>query len=284
MRKCINGHIGFGKIRKCKRCGEILLANKNWRKGRIERYATRFASKAYKIYLEKGVYVLKVVMREQNPQAYIYAKKEIQMLLALIDCEYVVRLINSKIENDAVYILEDYCESVSQKIKSGALSKNSIANLGMDICRALMECREKRIYHLDIQPQNLYIDTQGRYKLGGFDAALYKEQLKSNVDLSGALDYMAPEVYYHQQYSEQAQIYSLGLVLYYLYSGSMPFSNDTEVGDAVHRRLSGEAFPSIEDDDWMNFINKACAYNKEERFATFEECLEALKKYLENLN
>ena len=286
MRKCTNGHISFGKSVKCKRCNSnILFPGEFWRYGKIDFYTKGSASEVYRVRGKDSDYILKVTLREKSQAAYDCAKDEIRMLQRLTDCKHVVELVDYKIEDDAVYLLEPYYVNISQASLPGFNKWNYfkeesiLKKLGMDICQALIECRDKGIYQLDIQPRNLYLDANGYGRLGDFSIALKKEQLENRRDLRGTLAYMAPEVFKERQYSEQAEIYSLGFLLYcMLNEGRMPFSDTMEPKASIQKRLSGEQLPFIGNKRWMDFINKACAFKREERFATLEECLEALKK------
>ena len=278
MRRCMNGHIGFGEIGTCKKCNEkMLFPNKFWKYGKVEPYATGSTSEVFKILGKEKTYVLKVVLRENKQEAYEQSKNEISILKKLRGCEHVVQLVDYKIENEAVYLLEECYERLTETFWLNLGSKTKIREWGMELCEALIECRDKGIYQLDVQPRNLYLDKAGHARLGDFSIALRKKELETTKDLRGTLAYMAPEVYYEHQYSEQAEIYSLGFLLYCLLNhGMMPFSGRSEAGDPVQRRLSGEPLPFIGGSDWMNFIEKACAWKKEARFQTLEECLQAL--------
>lgn len=279
MRKCINGHISFGSAIKCKKCNsEVLIPNKFWRYGEFLSYATGSASEVYKAIKKDKRYILKVVQKERSKEAYEYAKREVNFLKELRECEHVVRLVDWKIDANAVYLLEEYYENVSQSFRYHSDNKRQIKELGIDICQALIECRDKGIYQLDVQPRNLYVDKDGHGRLGDFSIALFEDELEQTKDLRGTLAYMAPEAYHKREYSEQAEIYSLGLVLYCMVSGGwMPFSSPFGEEDPVQKRLSGEPLPFIGGVAWMDFFNKACAFEKEERFATLEECLLAIK-------
>lgn len=295
MRKCTNGHISFGKRIKCKKCNKNnLFPSEFWRYGKIDFYTKGSASEVYRIKGKDSDYVLKVTLREKSQAAYDCAKNEIRMLQLLRDCKHVVELVDYKIDEYAVYLIEPYYENISRIFGSESSKwlfkeESSIRKLGMDICQALIECRDKGIYQLDIQPRNLYLDVNGYGRLGDFSIALKREQLENRKDLRGTLAYMAPEVYKEHRYSEQAEIYSLGFLLYcMLNEGRMPFSDTMEPNAAIQKRLTGEALPFVANANWMNFINKACAFKPEERFATLEECLEALKmlqvKYADEQN
>ena len=98
---------------------------------------------------------------------------------------------------------------------SGPIPVETAEALGRDICRALVLCSRLGIVHRDIKPQNIFVSSLGDYKLGDFGIAKIVEKTMSGTK-TGTYKYMAPEVYHNQPYGMQADIYSLGLVLYWM--------------------------------------------------------------------
>jgi serine/threonine protein kinase len=87
--------------------------------------------------------------------------------------------------------------------------------LARDLCQALIQCRRLHIVHRDIKPQNIFVSPLGDYKLGDFGIAKTIEKTMGGTK-TGTYNYIAPEVYNNQPYGHSADIYSLGLVLYWL--------------------------------------------------------------------
>ena len=165
--------------------------------------------------------------------------------------------------------------------------EETVVRLGRDIASALVLCRKHSIIHRDIKPQNIFISDNADYKLGDFGIAKTVEKTMGGTKI-GTYKYMAPEVYNNQPYGSGADIYSLGLVLYWLLNERrMPFmplppakilaGQDEQ---ARQRRLSGEKLPppahgSLE---LKRIVLKACAYDPKDRYHTADEMLEELNR------
>ena len=171
------------------------------------------------------------------------------------------------------------------KTLSGTVPEETVLKIGRDICSALVLCKKYDIVHRDIKPQNIFVSPNGDYKLGDFGIAKTVEKTMGGTKV-GTYKYMAPEVYNNRPYGTGADLYSLGLVLYWLLNDRrMPFmplppakilaGQDEE---ARQRRLSGEPLPppAHGSAELKAIVLKACAYAPEERFHSAKEMYEAL--------
>ena len=170
-----------------------------------------------------------------------------------------------------------------------ALSENvdekTVEKIAKDICSALVLCKKHNVIHRDIKPQNIFVSPHGDYKLGDFGIAKTVEKTMGGTK-TGTYKYMAPEVYNNQPYGSAVDIYSLGLVLYWLLNDRRlpflpPYPEKVKAGmeeEARNRRLVGEALPppSHGSDKLKKIVLKACAYNPKERYHSAEEMLDAL--------
>lgn len=172
------------------------------------------------------------------------------------------------------------------KTLDNAMTETEVIKFAKDICKALCACQKLNIIHRDIKPQNIFVSKNGDYKLGDFGIAKAVDKTSYGT-YAGTEKYMAPEVYANKPYGATADIYSLGLVIYWLlnnrrfpflpaYSQKITFSMDE---DARIRRLSGEKIPSPVNgsDALKSIVLKACAYNTQDRYSSAEEMLTALK-------
>ena len=164
--------------------------------------------------------------------------------------------------------------------------EETVVRLGRDIASALVLCRKHSIIHRDIKPQNIFISDNADYKLGDFGIAKTVEKTMGGTKI-GTYKYMAPEVYNNQPYGSGADIYSLGLVLYWLLNERrMPFmplppakilaGQDEQ---ARQRRLSGEKLPppAHGSQELKRIVLKACAYDPKDRYHTADEMLGELE-------
>lgn len=165
------------------------------------------------------------------------------------------------------------------------ISEEIVIKLGKDICTALCACKKFNIIHRDIKPQNIFVSSDGDYKLGDFGIAKIAEKTMYGT-YAGTRKYMAPEVYANKPYGVTADIYSLGLVLYWLLNNCrLPFlptdAKKISFGmedKAIKRRLSGEEIPApINGSDRLKaIVLKACAFNQEDRYLSPTQMMEAL--------
>ena len=171
------------------------------------------------------------------------------------------------------------------------LPAEDIFRLGMDISRALSACASVHVLHRDVKPENIFVSDDGRFKLGDFGVARRLSGTASVLSQKGTYNYMAPEVYNNQHYTETADIYSLGLVLYRLSNrGRAPFLpldkqivSYSERNAAVKRRMEGEEIPAPADAGpaLSAVIAKACRFAPEERYASAGDMASALEMALE---
>lgn len=179
---------------------------------------------------------------------------------------------------------------LAKSVKS--LSSNFIDNnkeifkLGKDILNALVTCHKNDIIHRDLKEDNIFLSDSGYYKLGDFGIAK-KMESKMISTVAGTYLYMSPEVYSGQKYNEQADLYSLGIVLYKLFNnGRYPFIPQdgnidiSQIEKSQSLRLSGTKIPNINNvSSSINaFLQKALAFNPKDRFETAIEMLRDLVK------
>lgn len=166
------------------------------------------------------------------------------------------------------------------------VSEAQVVKIGRDLCQALVQCKQFDIVHRDIKPQNIFVSPLGDYKLGDFGIAKTVEKTSGGTKI-GTYKYMAPEVYNNQPYGAGADIYSLGLVLYWLLNERrMPFlplpPEKLRAGleeEARLRRFRGDPIPppAHGSKQLQAIVLKACAYDPKDRFASAAEMLIALR-------
>lgn len=213
------------------------------------------------------------------------AKKECRMMEAVASDPYTVDYWDSLItETDSghtVYILQEYLTSFEAYYNADKMTESEIVQLGIDICQAMIACRNAGFYHLDIQPKNLFVTEDGHFKLGDFGSATYLTDLTKPQPLRGTLAYMAPEVYESRLYSEQSELYSLSILLYTLLNrGIFPFADQMNKEEAIQTRLNGTRVPllSIDSKALSRVLNLVCSPTPRMRFDSFEELLLPLKR------
>lgn len=166
------------------------------------------------------------------------------------------------------------------------ISEEQVIKIGKDLCHALVQCKQFGIIHRDIKPQNIFVSPLGDYKLGDFGIAKTVEKTSGGTKI-GTYKYMAPEVYNSQPYGAGADIYSLGLVLYWLLNERrMPFlplpPEKLRAGleeQARLRRFNGEPIPAPAhgSKELKRIVLKAVAFDPKERYLSAGDMLSELE-------
>lgn len=170
-------------------------------------------------------------------------------------------------------------------INQHGLTEEQAVQMGIDICRALELCAQKGIIHRDIKPQNIFVNEFGDFKLGDFGIARSMDHTTKATKI-GTYNYMAPEVYSGKPYGASVDLYSLGLVLYWvLNERRLPFlplppavPTVAQNNEAQVKRLSGAAIPRPRygSSALKEAVLMACSFDAVNRFAgpkTFQQAL-----------
>ena len=165
-------------------------------------------------------------------------------------------------------------------VLSADYQEMAVLKLGLSLCNALLACQEHHIVHRDIKPENILVSDRGEFKLGDFGIAKVSEKTATGT-MTGTMGYMAPEVANRWHYGAQADIYSLGMVLYWMMNRrTLPFlpfppaiPTAAQRQDAANRRFAGESFPPPVNGsrELKAIVMKACAFSTEERYQTVQE-------------
>lgn len=190
-------------------------------------------------------------------------------------------------ENDLgwdIYIRMELLTSLPDYVRENGMTVSEVIRLGIDICSALELCRKNNIIHRDIKPQNIFVSKYGGFKLGDFGVAKVSK-INDRADMVGTYSYMAPEVYKGNAYDDRVDIYSLGMVLYWLLNGRKgPFlphdgtPTSAQLADAQLLRYRGEPLPPPLNGNQAlkNLVLKATAYDSANRFLSPTEMKQAL--------
>ena len=165
-------------------------------------------------------------------------------------------------------------------VLSADYQEMAVLKLGLSLCNALLACQEHHIVHRDIKPENILVSDRGEFKLGDFGIAKVSEKTATGT-MTGTMGYMAPEVANRWHYGAQADIYSLGMVLYWMMNRhTLPFlpfpptiPTAAQRQEAANRRFTGESFPPPINGsrELKAIVMKACAFSTEDRYQAVQE-------------
>ena len=188
-----------------------------------------------------------------------------------------------------IFIRMELLTPLQKYLQDEVFLEEDVIQLGKDLCKALIACEFKEIVHRDIKPGNIMVSRIGdfcAFKLGDFGVARVMDHT-THATKAGAELYMAPEVIKREEYGRDVDIYSLGLVMYWLLNNRrMPFlpadrlPTAEEKNDAHYKRVNGEPIPApIHGSEALQrIVLKACAYHKKDRYQSAKEMLEDLEK------
>lgn len=157
------------------------------------------------------------------------------------------------------------------------LSPEEFVNLINGICLAL-EAREES-FHGNLNAANVSMDEEGNVAVG---EALPEGKIRYTAD---QIEYIAPEVFWNDERSEQADVYSIGMMLYtWANAGCLPFlypdATASDRAEALRRRMSGESFEKSPISGTLNkIIKKAAAFKASDRYATVAELHKAFEAF-----
>lgn len=195
-------------------------------------------------------------------------------------------------DNGEYYIVMEYVEGKHLKQllkKRGKLTVPEVVDITLQITNGLSVAHDSYIIHRDIKPQNILILENGLIKITDFGiaVAMNATQLTQTNSVMGSVHYLPPEQASGKGATLQSDIYSIGILMYELLTGKLPFKGDNAVEIAL-KHLK-EPMPSIREEipdipqAIENIILKATAKNPKNRYADAREMHEDLKTCLDEV-
>jgi serine/threonine-protein kinase len=193
---------------------------------------------------------VKVMHREMSEQAdQLERFRQEARAVAKLSHPNVVSVIDAGEDGGYPYIVFEYVEGETLKARInrvGALDAQEALAYAIEIGRGLTVAHARKMVHRDIKPQNVLIDAEGRAKLTDFGISRQLEQdgMTATGRVLGTTDYVAPEQAMGRGTDQRSDIYSLGVVLYEMFTGEVPFAADSQVGVAM--KHVNEELPDVQ--------------------------------------
>lgn len=199
----------------------------------------------------------------------------------------IVNIYDVGSENGLYYIVMEYVEGITLKTyieKKGQLSFKESASIAIQVARGIEAAHNKNIIHRDIKPQNIIISTDGKVKVTDFGIAKATSSNTISSDVMGSVHYASPEQARNGFVDGRSDIYSLGIVMFEMVTGRVPFDGDTTVAVALQHLQEEIARPSIYAPDlpisFEKIILKCTQKTPDRRYQTIEELLTDIRRSL----
>lgn len=192
---------------------------------------------------------------------------------------YIINIYDVVSEGDIQYIIMEYVDGVTLKeyLKEHKLPLNAVLEIAVRLADALQHAHSRNIIHCDIKPQNILIDKYLNPKITDFGIAkmISNQTTVYTAAVMGSVHYISPEQAVGGKITASSDVYSLGVVLFEMLTGQVPFTGNTAVSVAMMH--AEKPVPSLSDfmdevpEGLQQIIDKALAKKTEDRYQNADE-------------
>lgn len=236
---------------------------------------------------------VKVLRAEfQNDQEFLHRFSREAEAASKVSHENIVNMYDVGMDGETRYIVMEYVDGTTLKDmiqQMGHLRTDAVVRMGIRILAAVDHAHKNGIVHRDIKPQNILVTSEGTVKVADFGIARLKAQQTTriadvNSSALGSVHYISPEQASGEVADEKSDLYSVGVVLYEMLTGHVPFDGDTAVSVALKHvseppRSMRESDPSISK-ALDEVVLRALRKKPEDRYQTAAEMATDLRKAL----
>ncbi len=253
-------------------------------------------SVVYKAYdnIDDRIVAVKVLKDEYSANEEFKRRfKNESKAIALLSHPNIVKVYDVNFGEKLQYIVMEYIDGITLKEyinKQGAITWNDALFFMTQILRAVQHAHDKGIVHRDIKPQNIILLSNGNIKVTDFGIARFsRSETKTLTEQAiGSVHYIAPEQAKGEHTDEKADIYSLGVVLYEMLSGDVPFEAESAVSVALMQlQADAKKLTDINSDIPLGLEQiciRAMQKNPIDRYQTATEMLLDIEEIIKNPN
>lgn len=258
----------------------------------IEQIGSGGMSDVYKAQCHKlnRLVAIKVLKKEFSQDATFVKKFRVEAQSAAgLTHPNIVGVYDVGEENGIHYIVMELVQGITLKDyieMKGHLEVKEALNISVQIANGLSVAHENRIIHRDIKPQNIMISRDGKVKVADFGIAKVADSTTVTTNAAGSVHYISPEQARGGYSDAKSDIYSLGITMYEMLTGEVPFDGETNVAVAL-LHIQGEMIPPRQINpeipkSFEKIILKCTQKKPERRYSTAKELIADLKKVLTN--
>lgn len=253
-------------------------------------------SVVYKAYdnVDDRIVAIKILKDEfLNNEEFKRRFKNESKAIALLSHENIVRVYDVNFGEKLQYIVMEYIDGITLKEyinKQNSITWNDAVYFMTQILRAVQHAHDKGIVHRDIKPQNIILLPNGTLKVTDFGIARFsRSETKTLTEQAiGSVHYIAPEQAKGEQTDERADIYSMGVVLYEMLAGKVPFDSENAVSVALMQvQANAEKLTQI-NSNIPKGLEQICVHamqkNPDDRYQSATEMLLDIEEIIKNPN
>lgn len=212
--------------------------------------------------------------------------------ISILDHPNIVKVYDVSVTDRLQYIVMEYVDGITLKEylkqRGGALTWKETVHFATQILRALEHAHSKGIIHRDVKPQNIMLLADGSIKMMDFGIARFSRAQSQTVSdkAIGSVHYISPEQAKGDRTDARTDIYSVGVMLYEMLSGRLPFDGDGAVSIAI-MQISDKAKPLAQvapnvPKGLCQITEKAMEKDPDKRYQSAREMLEAIEEFKRN--
>lgn len=212
--------------------------------------------------------------------------------ISILDHPNIVRVYDVSVTDKLQYIVMEYIDGITLKEylrqRGGVLTWKEVVHFAGQVLSALEHAHSKGIVHRDVKPQNIMLLADGSIKMMDFGIARFSRAQSQTVSdkAIGSVHYISPEQAKGDRTDARTDIYSVGVMMYEMLSGMLPFDGTGAVSIAI-KQISDKARPLAEvapsvPEGLRQITEKAMEKEPEKRYQSAREMLDALEAFKRN--